>query len=233
MRIQKSLATLLIASLFSISQLSGCVIRLDAPDGFFLGNRLKGSGDAASEVRIPGDSYRGVELKVPATVHVKIGPASSVELVGDDNLLQWIATDVEKGILHIESRRKHLSFSHGLEVFIETPQLESFQLAGAGEVVIDGLSESRFHAAVFGAGTLEANGVVEALEATITGSGELELQRLRTQNASAIITGSGEIDMHVEGELNYRISGSGDITYNGQALVSGSVSGSGRVSRHR
>ncbi|MBK6724507.1 MAG: DUF2807 domain-containing protein [Acidobacteria bacterium] len=59
----------------------------------------------------------------------------SVEVEADDNLLEFIKTEVRHGALHLETTRK-LSTSNPIRVRISAPDIEAIESSGAANIVV-------------------------------------------------------------------------------------------------
>jgi hypothetical protein len=65
----------------------------------------------------------------------------------------------------------------------------------------------------------------------IGGSGDVDLGRVQSNDASVSVAGSGEAIVWARAGLSVTIAGSGDVSYYGDPKVSKSVVGSGEVER--
>jgi hypothetical protein len=85
---------------------------------------------------------------------------------------------------------------------------------------------------VTGSGEIDLIGNVENLEATVTGSGEIDAEKLIAQSATALVSGSGEIQVQAMNILEATIQGSGDINYIGTpGQLNKKVMGSGSINQ--
>ncbi|HEX6882324.1 MAG TPA: DUF2807 domain-containing protein [Planctomycetota bacterium] len=223
---QPHLPPLLLA--LPLACLAACIVVVDG-DGY--GHGLRGSGVRAEEQRtVP--AFHAVELETPASVVVRVGPGPGLQLACDDNLLARIETHVSNGVLRIDTRGS-IAPRCGLELVIETPTLERFQIAGSGDARIEQLDGGRVELGIEGSGSLRAQGRARDLVGSIEGSGSLELGELEAVHAHFSIEGSGSIDARVSEALRYSIEGSGEIRYTGDPEVGGSIQGSGEVAKRR
>ena len=211
--------------------LSSCVIVVDEHGRMRNWNRgHRGSGVRAEETRQVHD-FHSVEFELAGSVVVTVGPATSITLSGDDDLLSHVRTQVDRGVLEIDMDGNY-DFEAELRVEITTPDLASFEIDGAGDVEIHGLERDHFTASIDGAGDFSAHGSVRLLEASIDGAGDMSLQGLAARDARVSIDGAGSIHVSVADNLEYSIDGAGDIRYSGRPEVSGSIDGAGSVSRN-
>jgi len=191
-------------------------------------NKVKGSGISKTETRTV-EAFHAVTLNGSAEVTITVGPQQSVTITADDNVLPIIETDVHGGDLVIGNRESY-DTKVGVKVAIVTPTLSAFELNGSGDVTIVGLSGQSFSAKIRGSGDISADGSVDALSASIAGSGDLKLSELKAKKVDVSIAGSGGATVNAEESISASISGSGDIRYKGSpSNVQSNVAGSGSV----
>ncbi|UCF67643.1 MAG: DUF2807 domain-containing protein [Acidobacteriota bacterium] len=189
---------------------------------------VKGSGNTASEQRSVGPFER-IEIQGSADAIVQIGEPQQLNVEADDNILGLITTEVRGETLVISSKESYSS-RRGVTVMITVPKLEAVEIAGSGDVTIEGLAGDVFEAEVRGSGDIVGRGTVSDVEAVIKGSGDIDLSSLIADRARASIFGSGDIDLHATQAVDLSIRGSGDITYRGKPeVVKKSVLGSGDI----
>jgi hypothetical protein len=204
----------------------GCVIHAGGCNTAFAA--VQGSGTAKSETRDVAQ-FRRVVFNGSAKVNITIGQPQQLTISGDDNILPLIDTAVTGDELTIGS---HGSYSPKtpLRIDITVPSLGAFALNGSGDVHITGLNEKDLKVVIRGSGDLKADGSVETIDASIKGSGNLDLVNVATKNATISIAGSGDATVNATEALDASIAGSGDIKYKGNPpKVNRSVAGSGKV----
>jgi hypothetical protein len=192
-------------------------------------NSIQGSGVEATETRAIGD-FRRVRVSGSADVIAHVGAAPALSLTGDDNLLQYVETEVRGETLHIGMAPGSYSFHRGLVVELSVPQLDGLAISGSSDTRLSGLSGPAFEVAISGSGDVYADGAVERLTATVSGSGEMDLGDLTAREAQVRISGSGDVLVNVAERLSVHVSGSGDVRYRGNPETSAQISGSGTVS---
>jgi hypothetical protein len=207
---------------------------------------LDGSGRVVSESRTAGDFDR-VAVEDDFDVTITVGPAASVQVTGDDNLLPFVKTEVRGRTLHVE-RTRRLDPTGDIRVTVATPALSGLSssgssdvrasdvrattfaasVSGSGHVVADG-DFGDLDASVSGSGSTRLRGTAGAIDASVSGSGDLDLAEVVGRSARVRVSGSGNVVVHVVETLNAAVSGSGDVRYAGNPRVESSVSGSGAV----
>jgi len=214
---------------------------------------VQGSGNVVSESRDVSD-FDEVELRGIGRLEITQGRTAELTVTADDNLMQYIDTEVEGNTLVIAVKNKSLPFftvnpSETIVYELTVPALARASLSGSGNIVVDGLETEDLTVEISGSGDLEAtdlvagsftyelsgsgkatvSGEVDSQDVRISGSGRLEAGDLRSSEAVIRISGSGRAVLWVTDELDVEISGSGDVQYYGSPKVTQDVSGSGNI----
>ena len=222
-------ARLLHASVFSLLPwVSACVFSVGSSSCSW--NSIQGSGVEATQHRdVP--AFTRVQIDGSADLVARAGAEQALSLRGDDNLLQFVTTDVRDGVLYIGMQQGNsYSFYRDLVVELSAPTLESLEIHGSSDADLTGLSGQEFAVWVQGSGDVRAAGQVERLSANVYGSGDLALQGLHARTAQVQISGSGDVELDVAETLSVQVSGSGDVRYHGSPSTKVHISGSGSVS---
>jgi hypothetical protein len=192
-------------------------------------NAVHGSGISKTETRNVA-SFSKIELSGSPDVEVTVGPAVSVSVTGDDNVLPLIETTVSGDTLSIDSKSSY-STSLGVKVKITAPTIEGVSVSGSGDIRVTGLKGDAMDTGITGSGNVDLSGAVERLKAHITGSGDLRAGDLAAKNVHVTVTGSGDATVRATEELEGSVTGSGDIHYTGNPpQVRKNVVGSGDIS---
>ena len=89
----KNSTSITFVALILILSILACTTTINGNGG---GGSVRGSGVAGSEDRSVGN-VTGVELATPGTLDISQGSSELFRIEADDNLLQYIQTDVERG----------------------------------------------------------------------------------------------------------------------------------------
>jgi hypothetical protein len=189
---------------------------------------IHGSGHAKTESRAVA-SFAKIDLAGSPDVEVAVGPAASVSVTTDDNILPIIETKVDGETLKINSKRSY-NTSLGVKVSITVPDLQGVSVSGSGNIHVEGLKAGDMDASVTGSGDITLNGVVDRLRARIVGSGDLRAGDLAAKNVQVSVTGSGDAAVRATEQLDARVTGSGNVRYSGNPpQVQHHVTGSGDI----
>jgi Putative auto-transporter adhesin, head GIN domain len=188
----------------------------------------QGSGTSVTQVRdLP--SFSAIDLAGTNGVSVAVGPAQSVAVRADDNLLDHVTTVVRNGRLTVGDQGSFTA-STSMAVNITVPSLDGVALTGTGSVAVYGVRADDFAVEMKGTGSIVATGAVRRVNATLAGDGELQLQDLVARDAIATALGTGRIDVHTTRSLAASITGTGTIVYYGHPTkVTESITGTGMI----
>lgn len=217
-------------------------------DLFGFGRRKNGSGQLERETRKLA-SFESIRLSCSVDLHVILGDDQSVVVVADENLLEYIETEVDsRGTLRISSEESFDS-RYDLIVEITIPSLEQLRLSGSGDAKIENLREkylrikvsgsgdvvldgevTEMDISISGSGGIILDGEVDKMDISISGSGDIDLEG-KARRVDISVSGSGDIDARdfIVEEVDVRINGSGDVEVYATEYFDGSISGSGDI----
>ena len=192
------------------------------------GGPAEGSGVPAEETRtVP--SFTAVDLSGKGEVLVHVGPARSVRVTADDNLIGRVGTRVRRDTLMVSTRG---SFEPvvPLTVDVTVPELAGATLSGVGSLDLDGVNAETFRLRLTGVGLLVATGRAGKLDASLAGVGEASLESLAARDVVATLSGDGRLGVHATRSLVGIVRGAGEIVYVGDPkTVSRHITGSGAI----
>lgn len=232
----------IILSLAIALVVAGCV----GPQG------IRGSGRLTEEERDVG-AFTAVQLGSFGTVNIEIGDTEELVVEAEDNLIEFIETEVSGGTLDIGIAggavlvpKKPVNFHVTMKSLdtlvlsgsgeIEAPDVSaerlSVTISGSGQVDIDNLETDEIEAEVSGSGrVIIAGGTAKEQHIRIGGSGDYRAEELESDRADVDVGGSGRVTIRVEDELKVNVGGSGNVEYFGDPSVDENITGSGRVTK--
>lgn len=213
-----------IASLFSWGKATGEVFNVSVN----LGGE-KGSGTAAVENRTVSD-FSGVEVGGVFQVEIIAQSEFGVEVEADDNLLQFIKTEVRNGILQI-SIDKRVKTHNPLRIRISAPDIKSLEASGASRVNLSNLNNSELTLDTNGASRINISGETGNLIVDVSGASQIDAVDLSAVTANVDASGASHVKVNVANELVVDASGASRINYSGTPKVSKSTSGGSSVSQ--
>ncbi len=218
------------------------------------GKKVKGNGNVVTIERTTGD-YDG--LRVGGFYEVKLveGTEGKITLSGEDNLLEYIETEVKGGTLTIKSRdNMQLKVSNGERILITIPveEIDAIRLSGSGKLYATTtlkadsfkvhtsgarnaellLNVSNLKIISSGSSNIKLGGSTEKLNITSSGSSSLNAYNLKATDAEITSSGSSDIRLAVTDVLRTKSSGSSNIRYRGNPSKEyAKTTGSSSVSR--
>ena len=214
----------------------------------FLEDFEKGNGEIVTEKRSVGDFD---ELRIAGNFEVILEESNQpyVQINTDENLLDFIETEVEAGILTVSQEKKLISKSK-IRVIVNYQELKDIRAMGAAliknsdylssddlEIRMEGagaidlkILSNKLRVELSGAGVISLAGEVEEQELNLMGAGTLEAFDLDSKACDISVGGLGGAEIYVTEKLNATIEGVGSIKYDGQPEdVYTEVKGLGRI----
>jgi hypothetical protein len=213
-------------------------------------NEVRGSGKIVSENRsIQG--VQGVSLEMSGQLTVKLGDQESLVVTGDDNLMQYIETNVNGGTLTIhQPNNTNLRPSETLRYELTVKSLNSLATSSSGSISAPTLQANQMHLDVSSSGGIQLAGIqantllvnisssgdvkidqgqTQDQTITISSSGNYEAGSVQSQSANINISSSGSATVWVTENLNSNISSSGNVNFYGNPNVSQQASSNGKL----
>lgn len=223
----------LLPSAACLLALSGCAIIVAGNDdvqvkSVFSSNAVVGDGRLAHDTRAVGN-VSAIDVSGPLEVNVRVGPAPSLQVDSDSNLLPLIRTEVTGGTLRMWVEGSVRS-NNSLRVSYTVPSLTQVRASGSGRLTISELDGAPLDFSKSGSGSVNLSGRVSQLDLQQSGSGQVNASALRTGDANVTLNGSGRMSLgQVQGNaLTANVHGSGSLQASGSvAALNAHVHGSG------
>ena len=215
--------------------------------------RIKGNGNMTTITRTTSE-YNGISCAGSFDYILVAGKEGNIKIEGEENLLEYIITEVKDGNLIVKTRNNiNLGTSRNKTIKVTIPfkDIERVSLAGSGDLWnTDKISSTNIIVELSGSGDIKLNIEASSIKASLAGSGDLTLKgttselkvqvsgsgnfhgfELQSNNTDVSVAGSGDADVVSTGILKARVSGSGDIRYKGNPKTEDTkVAGSGSIS---
>lgn len=216
------------------------------------GEKIKGNGTISTITRTTPD-YNGISCAGDFDYILVSGTEGKITIEGEENLLEYIITEVKNGKLIVKTEKNiNLSPSGNKTIKVTIPfkDIENISLAGSGDLmnkdtvtandlkvslagsgdVVLTVETNTVNGSLAGSGDLTLKGNTNNLEVSIAGSGDIHAFDLQSNNTQVSIAGSGDARVVSNESLKARVSGSGDIEYKGNPKTEDSkVAGSGSI----
>ncbi|MBN2745551.1 MAG: DUF2807 domain-containing protein [Bacteroidales bacterium] len=201
------------------------------------------------EKSVPIGGFNSIDISGNFDIILKQGGTEAVSIRGDENLMEYIITDVKSGRLEIGSER-NLDPTGDIEITITFTELNQIDISGACDL-ISGQELNLDDLKINCSGAVEADLVLNVDQFIFEGSGASEIDLTGTaRKAHFEISGAGDIDafdfviedcitevsgaatanLNVASTLDLQASGAASIRYKGgAAIVNQNLSGAASV----
>ena len=189
----------------------------------------KGKGDVTKEIRELSE-FNEIEIDGQAKVFLKQGKKTSVKVVIDSNLLEYIITEVSGTTLEIYED-KCMEEITKYKIFITTPNIKKLYIDGAVQLKGNNkIKTENLYIKTIGSGDVKLKLDVENLETDTQGSGNVKLQGI-ANNFDIELEGAGSIDAYglVVKNIDAEVSGAGICKIDVRNKFKGYVNGSGKI----
>jgi hypothetical protein len=201
--------------------------------GSFIDETLvRGSGQVVNETRsISGVS--SVALTMPGMLYIRLGNVEELRIEAEDNIIEYIQTDVRGGKLQIEKEPGvNLQINGPLNYYLTVTNLESIENTSSGDVETEEILSDSFSIKLSSSGNLAMRSLESSsLRVELTSSGDVEIQGGEVQEQVVRLSSSGEYRARTlaSARAEVNISSSGSATVQASERLSGSLSSSGNL----
>lgn len=189
---------------------------------------IRGSGEIMTEIR-DVKPFTGISLALPCELEIEFCDIQEVSIESDDNILGYILSYVQEGILHINTKN-NLSPSKHIFIKLKTNKLNNLRISGTARVNIQQLKEENLTLTISGAGKVKGTGKIGELEVSISGTGNINFKEMKTRQTKLKISGSGKAELYAEESIDATINGAGKANVWGNPQhVSKRINGIGKI----
>jgi hypothetical protein len=230
--------------------LAGSIIVLSSCH-YMGGKHVSGNGTMSTEQRnVTG--FTGAETHGDIDIVAAQG-GFNVKVEADQNLLQYIETNVENGRLIVRFRDGISVMDYKTaKVYVTAPELNAFETHGSGnissqgkmadknkmDIKISGSGDIQLEldcpvvkTETSGSGNITLSGEAKNVSCETTGSGDIKAGNLKAETVKISVHGSGDAEVFASESLTVEVFGSGDVHYKGEPKISTSIHGSGSVTK--
>ena len=236
--------TLKIISAFSIALFLGACNM-----NFNMGEN--GNGKIVTQEREISQDFTEVRGSAGLEVYLTQGNENKIVVEADENLHQYIETDIENGKLHITTS-DNIGRSIAKKVYVTFKELNVIEASSGAEVTANSVIKSQNIALQSSSGAelnvevftqelsakassgsnLNVTGKASSLNAQASSGSELQAKELLVINCTAQASSGAEVNVHVQDKLETQVSSGGEINYYGNPLsVNSNKSQSGNVNK--
>lgn len=220
------LKIIVVVMVLSTMALTACGFNITNPGTL---TRVTGSGKVVVESRnVSG--FNGLVVNGAGKVNLERTGTEALTVTTDDNLMQYIVTEVRGGRLFIEFKPGVVADKPTELVFkLTVKDLNSIEVNGAVAVEGNHLEASQLSVNVNGAGATKLAGKIDQLNVSLSGAGAHNSENVDCKRATVTNNGAGGAIVRVSESLNATINGIGYIEYVGNPQVTKQINGIGVV----
>ena len=194
---------------------------------------VKGDGNVVKKERT-ATPFDGLRVSTGIDVYLKQGDKESITLEADENLHEYIITEIKDGVLHVYTDANIWS-AKMKRVYVTMKNVTSLRTSSAGDIIgetpvkgtdieISVSSAGNIRLEVFArelevsissSGDVSLSGEAETLNADLSSAGDLEAYNLKVKNADISVSSAGDAKVSVSEKIKARASSAGDISYQG------------------
>ncbi len=240
----------MINHVFSLALLLGLVWTMTS-GCTYAAQGVKGDGNVVKQERSVGP-FSGIEVGGAFKVFLTQGSAEALVVEADENLLQYIDTDVRGNTLTIKNT-KEINNPKALNVYVTFKDLNELDISGACHLVADDklkfdnlelecsgasevnlkMSAEKLSLDCSGASQMELYGVAGSMDLDVSGASHLDASELEVKTCEADVSGASHAKIFVSDELSADVSGAASLKYKGDAVLKDhDVSGAGSLKKY-
>jgi hypothetical protein len=194
---------------------------------------VTGHGNVISKER-KTDSFTELKVSSGIDVYLKQGNNTSVTVEADENLHEYILTEVRNGVLNVYSEY-NIRDAEKKRVYVTMKDVSSLKTTSAGDIIgespikSDELELSASSAGniklevdtknlgvdISSSGDITLRGKADNFKADLSSAGDLNAFDLMAREADISVSSAGDADVNVSERINARASSAGDINYKG------------------
>jgi len=178
--------------------------------------------------------FSGLRVSSGIDVYLRQTGEESIEVEADENLHEYILTEIRDGVLHVYTEA-NIREAEMKRVYVTMNDIRSLKTSSAGDIIGESpvktgeleLSASsagdiklevyvrEIEANISSSGDVTLTGETDILNATLSSAGDLNAYGLEVREADVSASSAGDADISVSERLRARSSSAGDINYRG------------------
>jgi len=211
----------------------------------------EGNGNVTTEERPVTENFNEIKGSAGLDIYLTQGDQNKITVEADENLHQYILTDIKNGKLTIKTSG-NIGRSKATKVYVTFIDVKKIESSSGADVVGNSLIKSEVLSLSSSSGSemslevlskelsaqtssgaeLELTGKASSFSGKASSGSELDAKELLTLNSIAEASSGAEITINVKEKLNANASSGGDIAYYGNPTsVNVNKSSSGRVKK--
>jgi hypothetical protein len=195
---------------------------------------VRGDGNVIKKER-PTTSFDGIKVSSGVDVYLSQGDNESVTVEADENLHEYILTEVKDGVLNVytdvnireaKMERVHVTIkdvrslktSSAGDIIGESPVRGTdieIEASSAGDVRLE-VYAKKIEVNISSSGDVTLSGEAETLKADLSSAGDLDAYNLKAKDVDVSASSAGDAKVYASEKITARSSSAGDIYYQGE-----------------
>jgi len=179
-------------------------------------------------------SFDGVKASSGVDVYLKQGDNESVTVEADENLHDYILTEVKGGVLHVYTEVS-IRDAEKERVYVTIKNINLVETSSAADIVgespiksdelrLSASSAGDIHLEVYtreldinisSSGDMTLTGETDEMDASLSSAGDLNAYDLKAKEAEINVSSAGDADIYVTDKITAKASSAGDVNYKG------------------
>ena len=190
---------------------------------------ISGSGKREVQKRTVAP-FTSISTEGAFTIEITCQKDQSLEVEGDDNVLEFVTAEVGGNILRLKNT-KNYSTAEPVKFKISVPNLEGISVQGAGRIDIKGMNNDKFEIDANGAPSITVAGTTKVIDVGANGAGKIDTSKLHATRGVVEANGATRVDLDITEQLDATVNGPSTVTYKGDPVVNKSIRGPGKIER--
>lgn len=192
-----------------------------------------GNGHVITKER-DAKSFDGLKVSSGVDVFLKQGDTEKITVEADENIHEYIITEVRDGVLNVYSEG-NIRKAERERVYVTMKNVNSVRTTSAGDVTCETpiktdrmelsassagdikmeLYAKEVEINISSSGDISVTGEADKMEADLSSAGDLNAYDLKVREADISVSSAGNADVNVSERITARASSAGDINYMG------------------
>lgn len=196
---------------------------------------VRGNHNVVKKDRKVG-SFTGIKVSSGIDVFLKQGNTESLSIEADENLHEYILTEVRDGVLHIYAKSNvNIRDAEMKRAYVTMKDINSLSTSSAGDIIGENTIKAQklrlstssagdikaeveadeLEIDISSAGDIKISGSADMLEADLSSAGNLDAYDLQVREADISVSSAGDADVNVSEKIRARASSAGNINFRG------------------
>ena len=217
------LLVLIILALFSTGQANGQFFRA-----------IHGNGNIVDDVRDVRSTFTGIKVSSGIDIILTQDNNQSVRVEADNNIIEYIVTKVENGVLKVYFDRS-ITFAGSKKVYVTMREIERLSTSSAGDIIGTNLLKcadlsltatsagdiklevqaDHIDINISSSGDIDLGGECRTMKASLSSAGDLNAFNMKAREVDINVSSAGDASVYASERLEARASSAGDIRYLG------------------